>query len=296
MCLIFSTTWLGIRISLDELPPLGSAGVRYLIAAPILFALARVRRLPWPASAREWRLPLLLGLTMFAIPFALIYTAERTVPSGLTAVLFAPHAIFVAILAHIWLPDERLTPVRVLGVLGGFAGVLILFADRLSAHASWLGETAVLLTGLIQATSSILVRRFLRATPAIVLSCIGTSVGAVVLLLASLLFERGSWHPASAGAWLAVLYLAVFGSVIAFTVTIRLLHDLGANRVAMSVYVTPALALIWGALFRGEAIGPWLLAGTALIVFGVALTSLSGPRAAAPVQARASSAPASRHE
>lgn len=286
MCLVFSTTWLAIRISLDDLPPLGSAGLRYLVAAPILFVLARARRLPWPADARAWRIPLLLGVTMFTIPFALIYYAEQTVPSGLAAVLFASHAIFVAIFAHGWLSDERLTPVRVAGVLGGFAGVVIVFSDRLAGHASWLGEAALILTALIQATSSILVRRFQKATPAIVQSCIGTAVGAVLLLGASLLFEDPSAYRWTTRALLAVVYLAIFGSVIAFTLTIHLLHELGANRVAMSVYVTPVLALLWGALLRHEPIGPWLLTGTAMIVGGVWLTNLPGAPAPPVASAR----------
>lgn len=292
VCLVFSTTWLVIRIGLMDLPPLGAAGVRYLIASPILFAIARARGLAFPRNTRTWRMLLLLGVTMFTVPFGLIYYAEQTVPSGLTAVLFASHAIFVALLAHFWLKDEPLTPLSVLGVLGGFAGVVLVFWDRMTGHASWLGESAIVLTAAIQAGSAITVRRFARDIPAVILSCVGTAVGAVLLLAGSFLFESGRTWQWSSRSVLAVLYLAVFGSAVAFTVTIYLLHELGANRVAVTVYITPVLALLWGALFLGESVSRWALAGAFLVVGGVWLTNRASAaaRKAHPAAAGAAAA------
>ena len=138
VCLIFSTTWLAIRIGLDDFRPLGSAGLRFLVAFPILLAWARARKLAWPRAARDWVIPLGLSLSMFTVPFALIYFAELTVPSGLAAVHFAAHAIFVALLAHFVLRDEPLTSARVAGILIGFAGVIVVFWERRSGHHTWL--------------------------------------------------------------------------------------------------------------------------------------------------------------
>lgn len=281
VCLIFSTTWLAIRIGLDDFRPLGAAGLRFLVAFPILLAYALVKKLAWPRSARDWVIPLGLGLSMFTVPFALIYYAELTVPSGLASVLFAAHAIFVALLAHFVLHDEPLTAARVIGILTGFAGVVVVFWNRMSGHHSWLGEAALLTCAAIQAVSSVVVRRTQRSLDPVVLSCIGSAVGAVCLLAGSFLFEGGPViRPTAAGIG-AILYLAIFGSVIAFTLTIRLIHVLGSNRVAMAVYVTPIAALLWGHLLRGETLGPWLLLGTALVVGGVWLASRVPLRAAA---------------
>ncbi len=270
--LIFSTTWLAIRIGLEDFRPLGAAGLRFLLAFPILLAYAQARRLAWPAPGREWFLPLGLGLSMFTLPFGLIYFAEQTVPSGLASVLFASHAIFVSVLAHFALADEPLTPARLAGVLVGFAGVVVVFWDRMSGHRSWIGESALLLTALIQAGSSVVVRRTQRGLHPVVLSCIGAAVAATVLLAASFAFEGGPMIRLTAAGVGAIVYLAVFGSVIAFTATIHLLHELGANRVATMVYITPLAALLWGHLFLGEVLGPRLVLGTALVVLGVWLS------------------------
>jgi drug/metabolite transporter (DMT)-like permease len=287
VCAIFSGTWLAIKVGLADFPPLGFAGLRFLLAFPILFALARAQHLPWPARAKDWRIPLILGCTMFALPFGLIYFAERTVPSGLASVLFASHAIFVALLAHFWLPDERLNPARTLGVLVGFAGVVVLFWDRMSGHASWLGELALLATAAIQATSSILIRRTQRANHPIVLSCIGAGVAAICLLAASALFEGRFVDRWTLPGTIALLYLTLFGSVVAFTLTIHLLHELGATRVASIVYITPVAALLWGYLILGEPVGDRLALGIALVVFGVWLTNRASRRPQAGIAATA---------
>jgi putative membrane protein PagO len=273
VCLIFSTTWLAIRIGLDDFRPLGSAGLRFLVAFPILLAYAFARKLPWPRTARDWVIPLGLALSMFTVPYALIYFGEMTVPSGLAAVLFAVHAIFVATLAHFVLHDEPLTAMRVTGILVGFAGVVLVFWERLHGHHSWLGEAAILACAAIQAVSSVVVRRTQKGLHPVVLSSIGCGIAAALLLGASFLFEGGPVIRLTAAGIGAILYLAVFGSVIAFSLTIRLIHELGANRVAMTVYVTPIAALVWGNLFRGETLGGRLLLGTALVVVGVWLAS-----------------------
>jgi len=281
VCLLFSTTWLAIRIGLADLPPLGAAGLRFLVAFPILLAIARWKSLSPPQTRQDWILAIQLGLTMFAIPFALIYYAEQTVPSGLAAVLFASHAIFVALLAHFVLHDEPLTAARLVGIGACLVGLVLVFHDRMSGERSWLGEAALVLTAAIQSTTSIAIRRAKGRLPAVVLSCIGSGIGAVVLLGAS--FASGEpllarMTPAGAAT---ILYLAVFGSVIAFTVTIRLIEVLGANRMAMTVYITPVAALLWGWLILGERLGQGLWLGAACIVGGVWLAS----RAPAPALA-----------
>lgn len=290
VCLIFSTTWLAIRIGLEDFRPLGSAGLRMLVAFPILLAYVLAKRLAWPRGTGDWVIPLGLGLSMFAVPFALIYYGEQTVPSGLAAVLFAVHAIFVALLAHFVLHDEPLTVGRVIGILVGFAGLIVVFWDRMSGHHAWLGEAAIVACAAIQAISSVVVRRTQKGLHPVVLSCIGCAVGAAILLGASFLFEGGPMVRLTASGVGAILYLAIFGSVIAFSLSIRLIHELGSNRVAMSVYVTPLAALLWGHLILGETLGPWLLLGTVLVVGGVWLASrvplvAAAPPGAAPIGA-----------
>ncbi len=278
VCLLFSTTWLAIRIGSQDLPPIGAAGLRFLIAFPILVAIVRWRRLPLPRTPVEWALPVQLGFTMFAIPFALIYYAEQTVPSGLSAVLFAAQAIFVALLAHFVLHDEPLTAGRVLGIGIGLVGLVLVFQDRLRGERSWLGESALILTAAIQSTSSIAIRRAQGRVHAVVMSCIGAGIAAAVLLAASAALGEPLFARMTPTAAATIVYLAVFGSVIAFTLMIRGIEVLGANRMTMIVYIAPVAALLWGHLALGEELSRSLWLGVACIVSGVWLSS----RAPAP--------------
>ena len=217
-------------------------------------------------------MPILIGLLMFTIPYALIYYAEQTVPSGLTAVLFASNAIFTAIVTHFALPDERLTVTRSLGIVVGFVGVVVVFWERMRGHSSWTGEAMILLSAAIQGTTGTLVRKNPSVTP-VVQSCIGAAVAAVTTLTASLLFEPEPFSHSTWQGWVAVLYLAIAGSVIAFTLVLKLMHRIGANRVASSVYVTPVIALTLGSLLEHEPLGARLAVGSALVLGGVWLAN-----------------------
>lgn len=272
VCLVFGTTWLAILHSLEAFPPLAGLGLRYAIACVVLYFVARARRLAFPKGGRAWRMPIVIGLLMFTIPYALIYYAERTVPSGLTAVLFASNAIFTAIVTHFALADERLSPLKVLGIATGFSGVVVVFWDRMRGHASWIGEAMIVTSALIQGTTGTLVRKN-PSVPPVVQSCIGSGVAAVTTLTASALFEPAPFARATWQGWVAVLYLAIFGSVIAFTLVLSLLHRIGANRVASSVYVTPVIALLLGKLVENEPFGVRLALGSALVLVGVWLTN-----------------------
>ncbi len=272
VCLVFGTTWLAIRYSLESFTPLFGLGLRTAIAAVVLFFVARARGLAWPHGARAWRIPILLGFMMFTIPYAMIYYAERTVPSGLTAVLFASNAIFTAICAHFFLPDERLQPLRLVGIAIGIGGLIVVFRDRMSGDSSLLGEAMIVLSAAIQGTTGTIVRKN-PGTPPIVLSCVGTSVAAISTLAVSLVTEPEPFARATWQGWLAVLYLAIFGSVIAFTLVLSLLHRIGANRVASTVYVTPVIALWLGLVIEREPIGARLLLGSGLVLIGVWLTN-----------------------
>jgi len=195
------------------------------------------------------------------------------VPSGLTAVLFASYAIFVALLAHFLLKDEPLTTGRVVGIVIGLVGLALVFHDRVTGARSWLGEAALIFTAAIQATSSVAIRRAGGRTHAVVLSCIGVGVAAIVMLTFSAALGEPLLARMTPKAAATIVYLAVFGSVIAFTLSIRLIQVMGSNSVAVQVYVTPVLALVWGRLVLGEVLGPGLWPGIACIVGGVWLAS-----------------------
>ena len=161
LCWIWGSTWLAIKIGLTNVPPATSAAIRFVIAGVLLFGIVLATRAKLPRSAHfSW---LVAGQgAQLAINYYLIYWAEQTVPSGLTAVLFAVFPIFTSAIAALIFRIERFGPVNVLGLALGVAGLCIIFWSEvlLAARTSWLGMTAVVLSALVAAFGTTTMKRW----------------------------------------------------------------------------------------------------------------------------------------
>ena len=130
LCLIWSSTWLFIKLGLADLPPVSFAGLRFVVAAAVLWAIVAIRRTPLPKGARAWAFLALTGFLAFSVNYGLLFWGEERTSSGLAAVLQATIPAFGLVLAHALLPSDRMTPPKVLGVALGIAGVAVIFSDR----------------------------------------------------------------------------------------------------------------------------------------------------------------------
>src|SRR5438477_11196276 len=136
LCGIWGSTWLFIKLGLADLPPLTFAGIRFLVASLILSALILARGVRWPRSRRDWSLIAIVGLLQFTLNYGLVFWGEQYISSGLAAVLQSTFPAFGLVIAHLYLPQERMTPGRVLGVLLGVFGVAVIFSDQLTIAGS----------------------------------------------------------------------------------------------------------------------------------------------------------------
>ena len=127
LCCIWGSTWLFIKIGLDDLPPLTFAGIRFVIASAILFAIVAARKLSLPRLKSDWKLLALTGVLSFSCNYGLIFWGEQHISSGLAALLQATIPAFGLIIAHFYLPGERMTPRKVVGVVLGILGVAVVF-------------------------------------------------------------------------------------------------------------------------------------------------------------------------
>src|SRR5213076_563423 len=125
-------TWLFIKLGLADLPPLTFAGIRFLIASLILIGLILARGLRWPRQRRDWLVIAVVGLLQFSLNYGLVFWGEQRISSGLAAVLQSTFPSFGLVIAHFYLPNERLTAKKVIGVLLGFTGVAIIFSQQIS--------------------------------------------------------------------------------------------------------------------------------------------------------------------
>lgn len=278
---IWGSTWAAIRLGLTGMPPFAGAAMRFAVAAVLLLGVALWRRVPLGRSRREWGLWTLNGLLTFVCTYGIVYWAEQSVPSGLTAVLFATFPLFVALFAQVMLPAERLTVRSAVGVVAGFVGVAVIFSEDLASLAEPGARKAaaiLLVAPLLAAISSNAVKRWGRGIDPLSLSGVPMLMAAGVLGVGSWLFERGRPVVFDAVSVSAVLYLAVFGSAIAFYLYFWLLAHMEATRLALTNYLSPVVAVLLGAMLFDERITARILLGGLLVVGGVAITATARRR------------------
>jgi drug/metabolite transporter (DMT)-like permease len=284
---IWGTTWAAIRIGLDGIPPLTGVALRFALASAVLFALVPVFRVRLGRSRREVGLWFVNAAFTFSASYGIVYWAEQRVPSGLVAVLFATFPLFVAGFGHFALPAERLTWSSAVGALVGFAGVAVIFSEDLSRLAGpGVGRAAaiLLLSPLLSAVANVAVKRWGAGIHPLSLTAVPMAMTAVFMGGLSAIVEAGRpivWTPPAVAS---LLYLAIFGSAVTFTVYYRLLALLPATRLSLITYAVPVVAVAIGTLAMGEPITARILAGAALVVAGVVLAVRLRPRPLAEVR------------
>jgi drug/metabolite transporter (DMT)-like permease len=276
LTLIWGTTWAAIRVGLQGVPPFTGVALRFTIAGALLLALARALGVRLGRGRHEKALWVANGLLSFCLSYSIVYWSEQYIPSGLAAVLFATNPLFVAALAHVLLPGERLRPVAGAGMLLGFAGVAVIFSDDLSLLGGQaVRQAALVMLGspLVSAVSSVAVKRWGSGVHPLSLAAIPMLGAGLVVGAFALLVEGHRPLVLDARSVGALLYLAILGSAVTFTVYYWLLARASATRVALMSYLIPIVAVGVGALLFEEPLRPRLLAGSALVLAGVVAVS-----------------------
>ncbi len=274
LTLVWGTTWAAIRIGLTGMPPFTGVSLRFLVAASVLFLLSPAMGVRYGGSAIEWRLWLINGALSFCVSYGVVYWSEQWIPSGLASVLFATFPLFVAILAHFALPAERLTTRAVAGILTGFGGVAVIFSEDFSLLGGprvAFASLVMLASPLVSAVASVAVKRWGRDIHPVSISAVPMAISAVVMGSVALVVERGREVRFDAVSVSALLYLALFGSALTFSLYYWLMRHITATRLSLIAYSTPVIAVAVGAVFMHEPVTVRTFAGSALVVAGVAL-------------------------
>jgi drug/metabolite transporter (DMT)-like permease len=281
VCLAWGSTWLVIKWGLSDLPPLTAAALRFLLAGGVMAALA-----PWLAPREgggrpPWSAVVVQGICQFAFNYALVYYAERFVPSGLVSVLWSVFPLFVALAGHFITKAERLHAGQWIGGSLAFLGVVVLFITDVSSLSrdalAW--GLLVLLAPAAVTGSTLLAKQRAAGSSSVLLNRDSMLLGSGILCVLALIFEHDEPRRWSAGALGSVAYLALVGTVFTFGVYMWLLRHLPAYLLSLTSFVVPALALLFGALAGGEALTLTTVAGACLVLLGVGLTLR--PRASA---------------
>ncbi len=273
--LVWGSTYLAIRVVDRDMPPLLSAGVRFSVAGAVLLTVLGVRRGWSRLRLRPAQLGavVLLGVLLPALGNGLVVVGERTVRSGVAALLVA--AVPLWIVGWRTLSGDRPRRATMVGVVAGLAGLVVLLlpaGDR--GRAGITGLAAILLATLAWSGGSVLaVRLPLPGDPFVAAAYEMLTGGLVLLGGATALGEPRELHPAAIGAtsWLALTYLIVFGSLVAFTAYVWLLGNASVSLVSTYAYVNPVVAVLLGAGILGEPLGPGLVLGGGIVLAGVVL-------------------------
>lgn len=278
--LIWGSTYLGIRYAVESIPPFLMAGARHLAAGLLLFAFALARGAKWP-SRREWRDAAIAGTLMLVIGNGGVTWAEQLIPSGIAALLVALTPVWMVLVD--WARPGGVRP-RVLvgiGLVVGLAGVVLLARKQMSGHGSaygW-GVAALIAASICWALGSVFNRTARKPESAFLGVALQMITGGGILLVISMLqgevkqFSCAQVTALSFGAW---LYLAIAGSLIAYTAYVWLLHATTPARVATYAYVNPLIAVLLGCTIGHEVFSPEIYLAGGLIIVAVVLVLRGG--------------------
>ncbi len=276
LCFIWGSTWLAIKASLESLTPFISGGSRFLLASIFILALMKFRGVSLQTDRESIRLYLLMGFLSFVIPFGLVYWAEQFVPSGLASVLFGVYPFFVAIFSFFRLPDEPIGKLKIIGMISGFLGIVVIFSDSFSADLSnlLLGMIAVALSGIIQAWIAVTLKKSGKHLNPLSMNFIPMLIAGVFGLIFGILIEDLSKLKFDDTAIISVTYLAFFGSVITFTSFYWLMKRINVVLLSLIAFITPIVALILGWIFYNETLSEQHIVGSVMVLAGLLIANL----------------------
>ena len=274
---IWGSAFLAIKITVEDIPPATIAAGRLLVASIVIYLYMRSRSLSLPRNRKFWQQIVLVSFFSMAAPFAMISWAEQFISSGLTAILMATGPLIALILSHFFSTDDRFTLFKFLGVLVGFAGVIVVLGlETFSGIGdNFYAQIITMLAAMCYACSGILVRRIKEKSNTVVTASILISATALILPV-SLIFETPWVAIASSetNSILALLYLGLIPTALAFILRFYLIREVGVTFASYVGYLVPFFGVLWGALFLGERLPSTTIIGLLLILAGIAVSRL----------------------
>ncbi len=279
ICLIWGSTWLVIKIGLIGVPPFLAAGLRFTLASAVLFALIARRGEKVRLDRDGWICVLSCGLLSFFLSYACVYWAEQYISSGLAAILYCLMPLVTALLSRFWTRSETLTGRKIGGILVAMAGTSALFWPGAGVSRAELAGTAVALLSVVAAAVNLVtVKRHGRHVDIYAMNAFGMAIGSVLLLTLSALVESRASVAWSRGNVLAIVYLALAGSVTTFLSYYYLVKVMEATKLSLITLIFPIVAVALGRVFLRESLPAGAWSGTAAVLAGVAIAIVPAPR------------------
>ena len=278
--LFWGGTYLAMRFGVEVLPPFVLAAARFMIAGPLMLAFCIVRGIPIRPTRRELGLLAAIGIIMLTGGNTSVLWAEQYIPSGLTALLYSAIPIYAALIEYFLPHAESLSPRGWAGIAIGFVGLILLISPNLHTglhgdRNQLLGVAVTLFGTLCWTIASVMSRHTtirISGFAAAGWEMLFAGLFNTVVMFATGTSRGGNW---GTQAWLSILYLVIFGSLLTYTAYIYLLDNVAVSKVATYAYINPVIAVILGALFLAERLSPIEYAGMAVILVAIFLVTSS---------------------
>ncbi|MEO8228341.1 MAG: EamA family transporter [Chloroflexota bacterium] len=273
--LFWGSSYLFIKIGVETLQPFTLIAGRLFFGSLVLGAALIVIRAPVPRDRGTYAKLVFMAVFNIVVPFSLITWGEQYIDSSLAAILQATTPLFTIVIASLALAEEAITVKRLVGLIIGFGGVVVLFSHGLSGGRgdSLQGEIALVLSSLSYALGGVFVRVRMQGFHPTVPAFFQVSIALLMISVLVLLFETPIRLPGDARSWFALVWLGVFGSSLAYLIYFRLVHVLGPTRISLITYVMPIVGIVLGVLVLNEGIDIRTVIGAAIILAGVGLVN-----------------------
>jgi drug/metabolite transporter (DMT)-like permease len=271
ICLAWGSTWGMIRLGLESLTPFISVGFRFLLASVMVLIIMKLKEVQIQTDKVSIWLYIVMGFGSFVIPFALVYWAEQFVPSGLASVLFAVYPFFVVLFSYMAIPTEVIGIYKILGIIFGFSGIVTIFYDGLNVNISsyiW-GMAAIVLSAIMQAGIAVTLKKYGYHLNPLSMNFIPLIIAGFAMVIIGALFEDTSKLIFDSKAFISIIYLAAFGTVLTFTSYYWLLKKVSVVLLSLIAFITPIMALIIGWIFFQEKLSYRVLVGSILVLIGL---------------------------
>ncbi len=276
ICLAWGSTWGAIRLGLESLTPLVSVGLRFTLASMLILIIMKFRSVRIQTDKISISLYLIMAFGSFVFPFALVYWAEQFVPSGLASVLFAVYPFFVAFFSFMAIPSEVIDVYKILGIIFGFTGIVIIFYDGLNVNIGlyiW-GMLAIVTSAVMQAGIAVTLKKYGHHLNPLSMNFIPMLLAGISLVIMGFFTEDISKLVWDSKALFSIIYLAAIGSVLTFTSYYWLLKRVSVILLSLIAFITPIIALIIGWLFFYEKLSSRVLFGSILVLLGLLTANL----------------------
>lgn len=276
VCLVWGTTWLFIKLGLNDLTPFFSAGLRFAVASLVFGIVIAVKKYPVHNDKNARLLYLYNALFSFIIPFGLVYWGGQFIASGLSAIMFAVYPFFVALVSRFALQGDKFKGKDIVGMILSFSGIVVIFINDIQVSSIWqvAGMSAILISAAMQSTVVIAIKKYGSHLHPVSQNLVPMILGAVVMLLAGLFTEGLAGNHLTLNSVTSVLYLGIFGTFLTFSLYYWLLHKIPLVMLSVIAFITPVVAILAGMFVNGELLSTNQIAGSVLVLSGLILPQI----------------------